>query len=94
MLCTPGRQEPPCDVLPHKSDSVCSVQEELQSMQARAQYAESRAAVAEAELQSLRKVCLHSTLQVGLAIMLMASNIAQSASASLSNMKYKPCSIA
>ena len=32
------------------------VQEEMQSVQARAQYAESKAAVAEAELQTLRKV--------------------------------------
>ena len=32
------------------------VQDELHNMQARAKYAESRAAVAEAELQSLRKV--------------------------------------
>lgn len=39
------------------SDFHLSLQDELQSMQARAQYAESRAAVAEAELQALRKVC-------------------------------------
>ena len=37
-----------------QTNSVDTVQEELQSMQARAQYAESRA-----ELQSLRKVSLH-----------------------------------
>lgn len=36
---------------------IMTLQDELQSMQARAQYAESRAAVAEAELQALRKVC-------------------------------------
>ncbi len=35
-----------------------TLQDELQKMQARAQYADSRAAVAEAELQSLKKVCL------------------------------------
>lgn len=40
-----------------RSELIAVLQEELQSMQARAQYAESRAAVAEAELQSLKKVC-------------------------------------
>ena len=57
MSCIPGKCAPP--ETPHRTDSVDTVQEELQSMQARAQYAESRAAVAEAELQSLRKVSLH-----------------------------------
>ena len=41
----------------HWPHEMCCVQDELQNMQAQAQYAESRAAVAEAELQSLRKVC-------------------------------------
>jgi cell division protein ZapA (FtsZ GTPase activity inhibitor) len=41
---------------------IVSLQDELQSMQARAQYAESRAAVAEAELQALRKVCSNPSI--------------------------------
>ena len=35
---------------------LCTLQEEMQGVQARAQEAESRAAVAEAELETLRKV--------------------------------------
>lgn len=60
-VCTSGKFDWICGMVLVGSDHmvcVCDVQDELQSMQARAQYAESRAAVAEAELQSLRKVRL------------------------------------
>lgn len=60
LLCLPSTllEEP----LGLRCELMAGLQEELQSMQARAQYAESRAAVAEAELQSLRKVCCRESL--------------------------------